>query len=120
MAHSVESHISTPIAELRQLLDQAERQLPMLDSATVVAYLTRLDRIAALFTQLEAGHAAQGASIDQALRAGEPALFIIHGHGTGALRAAVREHLGDSELVSDLHPAEPREGGEGVTVVWLK
>ena len=69
MAHSVESHISTPIAELRQLLDQAERQLPMLDSATVVAYLTRLDRIAALFTQLEAGHAAQGASIDQALRA---------------------------------------------------
>lgn len=69
MAHSVESRLSTPIAELRELLDQAERQLPVLDSATVVAYLTRLDRIATLFTQLEADLAADGANTDLALRA---------------------------------------------------
>lgn len=69
MAHTVESHISTPAAELRNLLDQAERQLPVLDSTTVAAYLTRLDRIAALFTQLETDYAAHGARADQALRA---------------------------------------------------
>lgn len=69
MAHSVESRISTPAAELRDLLDQAERQLPVLDSATVEVYLTRLDRIAELFAQLEADHAASGAGADQALRA---------------------------------------------------
>ncbi|HAJ36241.1 MAG TPA: hypothetical protein DCL15_11155 [Chloroflexi bacterium] len=69
MAHSVESRLSTPIAELRELLDQAERQLPVLDSATVEAYLTRLDRIAALFTQLEADLAVDGGNTDLALRA---------------------------------------------------
>ena len=68
MAHIVESHITTPAAELRDLLDQAERQLPMLDHTTVAAYLTRLDRIAALFAQLEADHADQEAGASQALR----------------------------------------------------
>ncbi|HHY58192.1 MAG TPA: tetratricopeptide repeat protein [Chloroflexi bacterium] len=69
MAHTVETHISTPAAELRDLLDQAERQLPVLDGATVAAYLTRLDRIAALLAQLETEHAAHSATVDQALRA---------------------------------------------------
>jgi hypothetical protein len=59
MAHTVESHINTPAAELRDLLDQAERQLPTLDRTTVAAYLIRLDRIAALLAQLEADHGDQ-------------------------------------------------------------
>jgi DNA mismatch repair protein MutS2 len=58
--------------------------------------------------------------LDSALRAAEPAIYVIHGHGTGALRAALREHLGESELVDSFHAAEAKEGGEGVTVVWLK
>lgn len=68
MAHTVETHISTPAAELRALLDQAERQLPMLDSATVAAYLIRLDHIAALLFQLKADHAGHGADANQTLR----------------------------------------------------
>jgi DNA mismatch repair protein MutS2 len=58
--------------------------------------------------------------LDQALGAAEPAIFVIHGHGTGALRSALREHLAESDLVEEFAPAERREGGEGVTVVWLK
>lgn len=68
MAHTVETRISTPSAELRELLDKAERQLPTLDSASLGDYLQHLDRIDALFTQIEADHAERDSNADQALR----------------------------------------------------
>jgi DNA mismatch repair protein MutS2 len=55
--------------------------------------------------------------LDQAMRAGLPQARIIHGKGTGALRRAVRDFLGDHPLVKDYAGAAEREGGEGVTVV---
>ena len=68
MAHTVETRINTPSAELRDLLDQAERQLPTLDSATLGGYFQRLDRIDALFTQIETEHAERGGDANQLLR----------------------------------------------------
>lgn len=59
-------------------------------------------------------------ALDRALRAGEDVLFLIHGHGTGALRSALRSDLPDHALVERLHPADAADGGDGVTVVWLK
>ena len=59
-------------------------------------------------------------ALDDALRAGEDALFMIHGHGTGALRTALREHLTDHPVVDRFEPGAPREGGDGVTVVVLR
>jgi len=59
-------------------------------------------------------------ALDDALRAGEDALFVIHGHGTGALRAALREHLQGHPLVERYEAGAPKEGGDGVTVVYLK
>jgi DNA mismatch repair protein MutS2 len=58
--------------------------------------------------------------LDRSLSAGRKVAFIIHGHGTGALRDAVRETLRTSGYVAKSRPGEPREGGDGVTVVWLK
>ena len=58
--------------------------------------------------------------LDRSLSAGRKVAFIIHGHGTGALRDAVRETLRVSSYVEKSRPGEPREGGDGVTVVWLK
>lgn len=52
MAHTVESRITTPASELRERLDQAERQLPSLDTKTVAGFLSNLDTIDALFDQL--------------------------------------------------------------------
>jgi DNA mismatch repair protein MutS2 len=57
--------------------------------------------------------------LDQAMRAGLPQARIIHGKGTGTLRRAVRQFLADHPLVSDYEPADPREGGEGVTMAHL-
>jgi len=46
--------------------------------------------------------------------------FLIHGHGTGALRQAIRDAVRSSPYVERSRPGEGREGGDGVTVVWLK
>jgi len=57
--------------------------------------------------------------LDQAMLAGLPQARIIHGKGTGTLRRAVRGFLLDHPLVSSHQTADPREGGEGVTIVDL-
>ena len=57
--------------------------------------------------------------LDDAMRAEEDAVWVIHGHGTGAMRAAVRETLQELTFVAGHHPAEPRDGGDGVTVVLM-
>jgi DNA mismatch repair protein MutS2 len=44
---------------------------------------------------------------------------IVHGKGTGAVRAAVREQLTGHALVARFQPADAREGGEGATEVTL-
>mgnify|MGYP001286668080 CR=1 FL=1 len=58
--------------------------------------------------------------IDEIFGRGETAAFIIHGHGTGALRAAVREHLRSSPYPRHFRSGDPAEGGDGVTVVEMK
>ena len=46
-------------------------------------------------------------------------MHVLHGHGSGVLKAAVREHLQRSPYVSRSRPAEQHEGGDGVTVAEL-
>ena len=57
--------------------------------------------------------------LDDAVRAGVRELRVIHGKGTGALRRAVREMLSRHALVRGYAPAEPRAGGDGVTIVQM-
>ncbi|MBI2913939.1 MAG: Smr/MutS family protein [Chloroflexi bacterium] len=57
--------------------------------------------------------------LDEAFRAGVPQVRLVHGKGTGTLRAAVRQMLSKHPLVRSHAPAEPRKGGDGVTVVEL-
>jgi DNA mismatch repair protein MutS2 len=57
--------------------------------------------------------------VDDALRESRPAVFILHGHGTGVLRGALREHFAAFPGVRKLYPAEPGDGGDGVTVLEL-
>ena len=59
------------------------------------------------------------ARLDEAFRAGLPFIRIIHGKGTGALRAAIREALARHPLVRRYETAPPREGGDGVTIAVL-
>ncbi|MEX2569913.1 MAG: endonuclease MutS2 [Gemmatimonadota bacterium] len=58
-----------------------------------------------------------GRSLDRAHMAGLPSFRIIHGKGTGALRAEVQELLGSDRRIASFRPGERYEGGTGVTVV---
>jgi DNA mismatch repair protein MutS2 len=58
--------------------------------------------------------------IDRLLGINEVAGFVLHGHGTGALKSGVREHLRASAYVEHSRPAEADEGGDAFTVFWLR
>lgn len=58
--------------------------------------------------------------LDNSLVAGLPIVMIIHGHGTGAVRNAVRNLLSDSDYAKLFRPGEDHEGGNGVTIVTLQ
>jgi DNA mismatch repair protein MutS2 len=58
--------------------------------------------------------------LDMAYLRDWPYGFILHGHGTGALKAAVRSDLRRSPYVQRSEPGTRSQGGEGITVVELK
>ena len=59
------------------------------------------------------------AALDRATVAGAPFLRIIHGHGTGKLKASLRDYLKDSPYVAEFRAGDRAEGGDGVTIVRL-
>ena len=57
--------------------------------------------------------------LNDAVMTGMASVRIVHGKGTGALRAAVREQLAHNPLVKSYTSPPPNEGGDGVTIVKL-
>ena len=57
--------------------------------------------------------------LDQAYLAGLPFVRIVHGKGTGKLRAAVREALRGHSYVKSFEEGGEKEGGEGVTIAKI-
>lgn len=60
------------------------------------------------------------AALDRATLDGAPFLRVIHGHGTGRLKSALRDYLKSSPYVAEFRPGDRAEGGDGVTVAKLK
>jgi DNA mismatch repair protein MutS2 len=60
------------------------------------------------------------AALDRAFTAGRGRVRLIHGHGTGSLREAVRAHLAKAPHVRSHAPGGDGEGGNGVTVAVLE
>lgn len=59
------------------------------------------------------------AYLDDAYSAGLPFVRIIHGRGTGALRAVIRESLANHPLVRRYESGPADAGGDGVTIATL-
>lgn len=58
--------------------------------------------------------------LDRAALDGMAEVRLVHGHGTGRLRLAVRQHLSGHPHVASYRPGRPPEGGDGATVVQLR
>jgi DNA mismatch repair protein MutS2 len=57
--------------------------------------------------------------LDDAALAGLDKVTVIHGHGTGALRDAVRDRAAGHPLVKATRAGERGEGGDGATIIQL-
>lgn len=58
--------------------------------------------------------------LDDALLGDERRLRVVHGHGTGRLREALRAYFREHPLVASVSSAPDNEGGAGATIVELK
>jgi DNA mismatch repair protein MutS2 len=57
--------------------------------------------------------------LDRSINDERRVCFLIHGHGTGALKEAIRRELKSSPYVRFFRAGDPGEGGDGVTIAWL-
>ncbi len=60
------------------------------------------------------------AYLDKASLANLSPVYIIHGHGTGALKSAVRDFISTSPYVAKYRAGEDAEGGDGVSVIDIR
>ena len=58
--------------------------------------------------------------LDQGVLRGWTVAFLLHGHGTGKLKAGLRAWLPTSQYVEKFEAAKRSHGGDGVTVVWIQ
>jgi DNA mismatch repair protein MutS2 len=58
--------------------------------------------------------------VEESLSAGQKFIRIVHGHGTGRLKAAVREALKGHPGISKVEDAPQNQGGAGATVITLR
>lgn len=58
--------------------------------------------------------------LDRMLQTGEPVGWVLHGHGTGVLKKALRTWLPKQKEVEKFRPANADEGGDAYTRVELR
>ncbi len=57
---------------------------------------------------------------DRAIAEDVDVVIVRHGHGSGALRKVVREHVAYLRHIKQHRAGLPAEGGDAVTVVWIQ
>ncbi len=102
---------AAPTAEAERLGEDAE-DVPPPQTPDITADIRgmRRDEVTDVVTPL----------LDRAFRDNREAVWIIHGHGTGALRDEVRDLVRRSSYVTRWRPGRRHEGGDGVTIAWLQ
>lgn len=59
-------------------------------------------------------------ALDRAMASQTKFVKVIHGRGTGALQASIRDYCHSSPYIKMFRAGEASEGGEGVTIIELK
>ncbi|MEM6926755.1 MAG: Smr/MutS family protein [Myxococcota bacterium] len=69
--------------------------------------------------RVDEGQDAAEQFFDKAMRGGWDSVFLLHGHGTGALKDGLRRWLRSSGYVRAWRPASEDQGGDAFTIVQL-
>lgn len=89
-----------------------KEQIPLTLQTSYNTVDLRGERVDQALIKLDSG-------LDRMVQSGIGTAVIIHGHGTGALKEAVRQHLQTSWYSNDFRAGGREEGGDGVTIVQL-
>jgi len=119
---SAESGASSPSNERK---DSGLRRVPDASAPSASAAMPRALRTESNTVDVRGLRADDALSlvdafIDRIYGAEETVGFVLHGHGTGALKAAVRAHLERSPHVAKCKASDSEDGGDAFTVFWVK
>lgn len=109
-----------PVDQLRPAAQEKPKKQTYVRSSTQAAERTVRMECDVRGMALDEAVDAVDTYLDSATLAGLHEVFIIHGKGTGTLRAGLRSHLNRHSLISAQRPGKYGEGEAGVTVVTLK
>jgi DNA mismatch repair protein MutS2 len=70
--------------------------------------------------RVEEGMERLDAFLDESMLEGRDIVFVLHGHGTGAMKDAIRRALASSPYVAESAPAPDDQGGDALTVSRLR
>ena len=114
--------VMVPLAELK--LAQEEKKIPPKYSREVSIGFQKAEGIRSEIDLrgmlVEEGTYALDKYLDDAILSGIGLIYVIHGKGTGAMRAGIQDFLRGHPHVQSFRIGEYGEGDSGVTVVELK
>ena len=103
----------------RQEQKQAKSRRGTASSGTQVFVRTLVNTLDLRGQRVDAALANLERFLDDSVVNGVSPLMVIHGHGTGAVKSAVRQFLNDSSYADSYRSGEIYEGGDGVTMVTI-
>ena len=109
-----------PLAQLRLIRQEPAKEKTTVKTKTGMMTRTVKSECDVRGMNLEEALDAVGLYLDEAVLAGLNEVYIIHGKGTGILRAGIQQDLRKNRHVKGFRRGMYGEGEDGVTVVTLK
>lgn len=113
--------VQVPLTELRALEEERKEQLTSTINKLVMHKSRQISpELDLRGCTVEEALALTEKYLDDAMLSNLSTIYLIHGKGTGTLRAAIHELLQSQPQVKGFRLGYPHEGGSGVTVVEFK
>ena len=109
-----------PLSQLRLKVEAPKKEKTTVRAKTGMMSRTVSSECDVRGMSLEEALGAVGLYLDEAVLAGLNEVYIIHGKGTGILRAGIQQDLRKNRHVKSFRRGVYGEGEDGVTVVTLK